>query len=35
MNRKKKQGIDYPNVPFAIRTVPHGKDLPVPEPPKE
>jgi len=35
MNRKKKQRIDYPNIPSAIRTVPHGKDLPVPEPPKE
>jgi len=35
MNRKKKQRIDYPNIPSAIRTVRHGKDLPVPEPPKE
>jgi len=35
MNRKKKQSIDYPNTPSAIRPVPHGEDLPVPEPPKE
>ena len=35
MNKKKKQRIDYPNIPSAIRPVPHGEDLPVPEPPKE
>ena len=35
MNRKKKQRIDYPNIPSAIRPAPHGLDLPVPEPPKE
>jgi hypothetical protein len=35
MNRKKKQRIDYPNISSAIRTVPHGKDLLVLEPPKE
>jgi len=35
MNRKRKQSIDYPNITSAIRPVPHGKDLPVPEPPKE
>jgi len=35
MNRNKKQRIDYPNIPSAIRPVPHGEDLPVPEPPKE
>ena len=35
MNRKKKQRIDYPSIPSAIRPVPHGEDLPVPEPPKE
>jgi len=33
-NRKKKQRIDYPNTLSAIRPVPHGEDLPVPEPPK-
>ena len=35
MNRKKKQWINYPNIHSAIRTVPHGEDLPVLEPPKE
>jgi len=35
MDRKQKQRFDYPNIPSAIRTVPHGEDLPVPEPPKE
>ena len=35
MNRKKKQRIDYPNISSAIRPVPHGEDLPMPEPPKE
>jgi len=34
-NRKKKQRIGYPNIPYAIRPVPHGEDLPIPEPPKE
>jgi len=34
MNRKKHR-MDYPNIPSAIRSVPHGEDLPVPEPPKE
>jgi len=34
MSRKKKQRIDYPNIPSAIRPVPHREDLPVPEPPK-
>jgi len=35
MNRKKKQRTDYPNIPSARRPVPHGEDLPMPEPPKE
>jgi len=35
INRKKKQRIDCPNIHSAIRTVLHGEDLPVPEPPKE
>ena len=35
MNRKKKQRIDYSNIPSAIRPLPHGEDLPVPEPPIE
>ena len=34
-NRKRKQSIDYPNIPSAIRPVPHREDLPVPEPPEE
>jgi hypothetical protein len=34
-NTKRKQNIDYPNIPSAIRPVPHGEDLPLPEPPKE
>ena len=35
MNRRKKHRIDYPNIHSAIRPVPHGEDLPMPEPPKE
>jgi len=35
MKRKKKERIDYSNIPSAIRPVPHGEDLPMPEPPKE
>ena len=35
MKIKKKQRTDYPNIPSAIRPVPHGEDLPMPEPPKE
>jgi len=35
MNRRKKQRSDYPNIPSSIRPVPHGEDLPVPEPPKD
>jgi hypothetical protein len=35
MNRRRKQSIDYPDIPSAISPVPHGEDLPVPEPPKE
>jgi hypothetical protein len=35
MNRKKKQKIDYPNIPYAIRPVPRGEHLPVAEPPKD
>jgi len=35
MNRKKKQRIDYPNIPSAIRPARHGEDLPMLEPPKE
>jgi hypothetical protein len=35
MNRKKKQRIDYSNIPSVIRPVLHGEDLPVSEPPKD
>ena len=30
--RKNKHCVEYPDVPSAIRPVPHGPDLPVPEP---
>jgi len=33
-SRKKKQRIDYLNILSAIRPVPHGEDLSVPEPQK-
>ena len=32
INRKNKHCVQYPDVPSAIRPVPHGPDLPVPEP---
>ena len=32
-NNKNKKGIKYPNLLTAIRSVPHGPDLPVPSPP--
>jgi len=35
MNRKKKQRNDDPNILSAIKPVPHGENLPMPEPPKE
>jgi hypothetical protein len=35
MKRKKKQRIDYRNITSAIKPVPHGEDLPLPEPLKE
>ncbi|CAK8676998.1 unnamed protein product [Clavelina lepadiformis] len=35
LSRKKKQSIQYTNIPSAIRPVPHGELLPVPEAPKE
>jgi hypothetical protein len=31
---KKKWTVSYPNIPSAIRLVPHGERLPVPEPPE-
>jgi len=33
MSMKKKSILVYPNIPSAIRPVPHGNGLPVPEPP--
>ena len=33
MSMKKKSTLAYPNIPTAIRPVPHGDGLPVPEPP--
>jgi hypothetical protein len=32
MSMKKKSTLVYPNIPSAIRPVPHGNGLPVPEP---
>ena len=32
INRKNKHHVQYPDVPSAIKPVPHGPDLPVPEP---
>ena len=32
---KKKWTIECPNIPSALRPVPHGEGLPVPDPPKE
>jgi hypothetical protein len=34
-NTKNKKGITYPNLPSAIRPLPHGPDIPVPNPPKQ
>ena len=31
-NRKKKSVIEYPNIPSAIRPVPHSYELPISEP---
>ena len=33
MSMKKQSTLVYPNIPSAIRPVPHGNGLPVPEPP--
>ena len=33
LNKKNKKGIKYPNLLLAIRSVPHGPDLQVPNPP--
>ena len=32
INHKNKHHVPYPNVHSAIRPIPHGPDLPVPEP---
>ena len=32
INCKNKHHVKYPDVPSAIRLIPHGPDLPVPEP---
>jgi hypothetical protein len=34
-NTKNKKGITYRNLSSAIRPVPHGSDIPVPNPPKQ
>jgi hypothetical protein len=34
-NTKNKKAITFPNLPSAIRPVPHGPDMPVPNPPKQ
>ncbi|GBL62568.1 hypothetical protein AVEN_43206-1 [Araneus ventricosus] len=33
LNLKNKKQISYPNIPSAIRPVPHGPGIPVPSPP--
>ena len=35
LSRKKKHGIQYPNIPSAIRPVPYGKILPAPKAPEK
>ena len=35
LSRKKKHGIQYPNISSAIRPVPHGEILPVPKAPEK
>ena len=32
MNKKNKNKIQYPNIPSALRPVPHSDDLPIPVP---
>ena len=32
INCKNKHRVQYPDVPSAIKPIPHGPDLPVPEP---
>jgi hypothetical protein len=33
-NRKNKKDTCYPNVPYAMRPVAHGPDIPIPTPPE-
>ena len=35
ITKTKKWTTVYPNIPSALRPVPHGEGIPVPEPPKE
>ena len=35
MNKKNKNMIKYPDIPSAIRPVPHSDDLPIPIPPRQ
>jgi hypothetical protein len=35
ITKKKKWAVVYPNIPSAVRPVPHGEGISVPEPPKE
>ncbi|CAI9616279.1 unnamed protein product [Staurois parvus] len=34
LNKKKKLSVHYPNIPSAIRPVPHGEGLPIPKAPE-
>ena len=34
MSRKKKWTVAYPNIPSAVRPIPHTEDLPIPVPPE-
>ena len=34
MSRKNKLAVEYPNIPSAIHPVPHGDNLPIPQPPE-
>ena len=31
---KSRHSVQYPNLPSALRLIPHGQDLPIPTPPK-
>ena len=34
LSLKSKHSIQYPNLPSALRPIPHGQDLPIPTPPE-